>query len=156
MKFNILKDVGGEDLFGKMLRVIILEKKLKQKQLAIMIGKCEQQIQRYESLDDSPNKQMPPLNVFKDLCIALQVSPERLLGLEFVVSDKPLKSGIGIIYEWKLVKDKLYWTCPECNRKNIIYNDFSKNKKILKEQEFLCEYDDCGKFFNKLSEIKNG
>lgn len=150
MKFNIMKDIGNKNTFSKMLRAIRLERKLTQKQLAVMIGKCEQQIQRYESLENNQNKQMPPLSVFKDLCIALQVSPERLLGLKFIESDKPLKSGI--IYEWTLVKDKLMWKCPGCNRNNITYNDFSKNKKLLKEQQFLCEYDDCGKFYNKLSD----
>lgn len=151
MTFNILKDFGDENTFSKMLRKIRLERKLTKKQLAVMIGKQEQQIQRYETLKNTTNKQLPPLDVFKKLCIALQVLPGELLGLKFIESNKPLNSGI--IYEWKVKKDAVYWICPECNRKNITYNDFSRHKKLLKHQQFLCEYDDCGKFFDKLDGI---
>lgn len=147
MKFIILKYIGGKNYFSKTLRKIRIKRKMTKKHLAELIGKHEQQIQRYESCDY--NQQYPPLDVLVKLCIALQISPNKLLGVKYVNSDEPPETGV--IYEWELKGDAVYWKCPYCKGQNITYNNFTKNSKLIYSQNFLCEYDECGKFFDKLN-----
>lgn len=150
MKFNILKDVD-ENSFHKNLKKIRQEKRMTKKQLGQAIGKNEQQIQRYECDMYSKYKQFPTLEVFKKICLVLQTSPEVMLGLKFEISDKPYY--VGVIYEWKKTKDGIKWVCPNCSRENITYINFNKNKNDLLTQEYMCEYDDCGLYFNRLESV---
>lgn len=128
-----------------------MENGMSRKQLGYKINRTEQQIQRYETVDKYGDKQYPPLNIFKQLCLSLQVSADEMLGLKWVVNDNRYD---GYILKWKLDSDSLYWTCPKCNRKNITYGDFEKHKKLLLNWEFVCEYDDCNSVFYKLLEFE--
>ena len=136
-------------IFSKLLRKIRLEKKLTTKELGLKIKRSGQQIQRYETPPDKPEHQSPPMIVFKELCLALQVDANEFLGLAWEQSSEPFDKRT--VYEWKLSGDKLYWTCPVCRRKNLLYNDFVKKPTLLKKQELQCEYEDCGVYFEKLN-----
>jgi len=152
MKFTVLKEVG-ENNFPKMLRKLRLEKGWSKSKLGKKIGRTSQQIQRYEVLDEiknSDSKQRPTMDMLKKICLLFQISADDLLGLEWVETNTPPE--YGVIYEWKLERNALYWICPNCNRKNITYNDFVKDSKLIAKQQFICEFDDCSNFYEHLKD----
>lgn len=122
---------------------------LSRKQLGIKVGKTEQQIQRYETVSGTGVHQLPPISVLKNMCVALQVDANMLLGLVWNQSDKPFNHNV--VYEWKLKGDKLFWICPLCRKENVTYNNFIKKPSLIKRQSVQCEYYDCGAYFEKLN-----
>lgn len=147
-KYKRLVPVDGHD-FRAILKKIRLDKKLTTPQLGLKINRRGQQIQRYETPPSvGVESQIPPATVLRDLCLALQVDANVLLGLVWEQSDERFENNV--IYEWKLKGDKLFWWCPICRRENVTYNDYSKKPSLLKTQSVQCEYDDCGSYFEKL------
>ncbi len=136
--------------FRAMLKKVRLERKFSTLQLGEKINRNGQQIQRYETYPGTKTteSQYPPLIVIRDLCLALQIDANQLLGLVWEQSDE--RYEIDVVYEWTLKGDKLFWWCPVCRRENVTYNDFSKKPSLLKIQSVQCEYDDCGSYFEKL------
>lgn len=147
-KFKKL-EIVNEHSFPIILKKIRHQMNLSRKQLGIKVGKTEQQIQRYETVKGAGVYQFPPLNVLKNICVALQVDANMLLGLVWNQSDKPFNHSI--VYEWNLKGDSIHWICPICRKENITYNDFRKKPSLIKTQSLQCEYDDCGVYFEKLN-----
>lgn len=147
-KFKKL-EVIDEFVFPIMLKKIRLQMKMTKKQLGIKVGRTEQQIQRYETIDGIGRHQLPPLFVFRNICVALQVDANMLLGTFWKHSDKPFNHNV--VYEWNLKGDTLHWICPMCRKENITYNDFRKKPSLINKQSVQCEYDECGAYFEKLN-----
>ena len=145
-----------EYLFPKLLKKFRLDRGLSRTQLGNMVGKEHYQIQRYESTEN--DNQVPPLETFANICVALQVDPKDLIGLVWVEGmDKPQP---GVIYDSKLEVDvdlitsefrKFYWRCPHCGVTNIEYDAYDAKRKKMIKDEFMCEH--CSrlyaKFYNK-------
>lgn len=146
--------------FSHMLKKIRLKKGLSRSQLGKLIGKEHYQIQRYEQPDGSPTKQIPPLPVFADLCVALQIDPIKLLGMKWVDAIK--KPEPGVIYDWAIDKhedlvnpefNKMSWICPKCMKINYEYDAYSRKKKKFIRNEFMCEH--CNTIYNVLMEAED-
>jgi transcriptional regulator with XRE-family HTH domain len=139
---------GGEHAFQKRLRQIRTQRGLTTKKLGELIGRTDIQIQRYERIQMFSSQQ-PSLDAIRELCIALQCSPEWLLGIKVInCLDDPED---GVIYQYSVETrgvnnvPTLVWTCPNCNMCNIHYD--------YKTGEFIgvsCEYDKCNKVFHTL------
>ena len=99
-------------------------------------------------MNSGGDQQSPPLDVFKKICLVLQVDANKLLGLKWVQDD----TIELVITDWTLKNDiSLHWICPKCNRENITYNnDYKKNKELIFKQGYECEYNDCLNFFDRL------
>lgn len=89
--------------------------------LALELGIGSAQITRYET-----GSQMPSLETFVKFCIKFQIDPTEALGLIWKDSKD---SRDGIVTKWRVRDDlklgglRLYWTCDDCNHKNIEYLD---------------------------------
>lgn len=161
----------GDNIFCVRLKEARLLSGLTRRELGRKIGKTDQQIQRYESLNVK-EKQYPTLQGFKNLCIELQVIPSWLLGIVWNNCEKNPESGI--IYTWKIVYDytAIHWICPKCKRKNVTYGEWGEMKRVkqlnaptiydlvlniekLKCENYICEYDDCGEYYERLYEIED-
>ena len=136
--------------FPEIFKKLRQEKLLSRKQIAEKIGKTIQQVQRYETNFYDADHQNPPLDVFKKLCLILQVDANTLLGLKWINEDVP--ADVGVIFDWELKNEiALHWVCPMCHTENITYNDgYKKNKELIYKHHFQCEYSDCGAFFDTL------
>ncbi len=87
-----------EYLFPKLLKKFRLDRGLSRTQLGNMIGKEHYQVQRYESM--ASDNQVPPLEIFANICVALQVDPKDLIGLVWV--EGMCEPQPGVIYDSKL------------------------------------------------------
>jgi hypothetical protein len=153
-----------EDFFPKRLKEAIELSGLGTTELAGKIGRQRQQINRYITY------QVPPLRIFRKLCIELQVDPKVLLGLDWEGCDKYPENGV--IYIWSINSnfDAIRWICPACVRKNIEYGNWgfllpagvegldgyiAADVKKISEHKFFCEYEDCDEFYWKLYELED-
>jgi transcriptional regulator with XRE-family HTH domain len=137
--------------FANKLRKIRISRNILVSELAETINKSTLQINRYEGMIKG-DVQEPPLSVLADICVALQVDANTLLGLKWVESKEP--PNRNTIYNWEMKKDKIYWICPNCGGENITYGDFTKDRFDLENITFTCEYDNCGSYFDKLHKME--
>ncbi len=149
--------------FYSVMKLKRIERGMSMSDLGIEIGKSSMQIQRYESSDEKW-RQYPTLEVFRRICLALQVDANEFLGLNKTFSDKGKRKVVGdTIYEWfirgfaleEIIKKHLMsnkaviWICPACSKENISYINF-KDKADILNMKFQCEHDECGNCFEKL------
>jgi len=125
--------------FNEKLRQVRNEKNFSKVGLARAIGREWLQIKRYEE-----NEQFPPLDVFKRLCLVLQVDPSWFLGLEW-----KSKAVEGTIFKWYLSNHNtvLHWCCDSCKANNVEYVEMDK-KEDLENMEYMCE--GCEVVYNEL------
>ena len=156
--------IVDENAFPNRLRESIVLSGMEKMELAEKIDRQSGQIHRYLTY------QIPPLKIFRQLCVELQVDPKVLLGLSWENCDD--NPEIGVIYVWNINSDfnTIRWVCPKCKRKNVTYGEWMvysvkeipmldnyaevSIKKII-EQEFVCEYDDCSECYGRLYELED-
>jgi len=119
--------------FNEKLRQVRIEKNFSKVGLARAIGREWLQIKRYEE-----NEQFPPLDIFKRLCLVLQVDPSWFLGLEW-------KSKVveGTIFKWYLSNHNsvLHWCCANCKANNVEYVEVDTKEDF--HMEYMCEGCEC-------------
>lgn len=142
----------NEKLFSRTLKKKRQERGMSMKQLANKLDLNKQQVARYEGIGGQ--YQYPKLNTFVKICEVLQIMPEELLHVERLeVKDHP---EADVVYNWDMMKDRVYWDCPLCEGKNISYGDFSNKKlavQLYRSLSFLCEH--CESYFGNLYNFEN-
>jgi transcriptional regulator with XRE-family HTH domain len=144
-KIYRLKVSWDADYFADMLTKYRKMRNLSLDQLAVLLGKNKQQVFRYERKNGDYDKQLPPLEVFSELCYIMQIDPKVFLHMEWVnVDDFPED---GIIYRYNICNHdkKLYWLCPKCNRLNLEVDVIFKGKSIF---ELYCS--ECNEMYSNL------
>jgi DNA-binding XRE family transcriptional regulator len=117
--------------------------------LAKKLDRTPTQIYRYE-MKCALKAQMPTLEVFRNLCVVLQVDPKELLGLAWKCGET--------IKDYRIERpdsngDKIFhWKCPNCSLRNIAFGEeiFGSRGKLLRNIELQC--DDCGFIFTRIYE----
>jgi transcriptional regulator with XRE-family HTH domain len=152
--FKLVWKVDNKYSLPAILKEKRLALKLSRSKLGRMVGKKPAQIQRYES--KLSNQQIPPLQVFTRLCVALQIEPNDLLGLHWTYIDYIPEPGV--IYDWSVDEvqsiaekefKRMVWHCPKCNQKNYEYDAWSERHLKFVRKEFMCEF--CSSLFTKLN-----
>ncbi|MCK5506178.1 MAG: helix-turn-helix transcriptional regulator [Thermodesulfovibrionia bacterium] len=143
----LLDDVNP---FPVKLKEIRIKRGLQPAELARRIHKANTQIYRYEMDWNENERQQPSLDVFRKICVELQIDPKELLGLKWRCGEtikeyhikKPDVNG-DLVFHWK---------CPNCSIKNVAFGEevFNKNKRLMDIFELQC--DGCSFIFKKVYE----
>jgi transcriptional regulator with XRE-family HTH domain len=147
-KFNPTK-------FAKLLKSKREEFGYSMSTVAMMIGKNKQQIQRYESSDNYPLKNFPPLDIFVELCIIYNINPNELLNVN-ISEEEIIKYKERLIEDYEIKKDRMYWDCHAdgcIRKKNVDYDEYNKmSTNTILNKKFECEH--CGMFYNGINPDK--
>ena len=141
--------VDSENPFPIKLKEVRTRRNMLRPNLAGKLDRTATQIYRYE-MKCGKKAQMPTLDVFRLLCVALQVDPKELLGLAWSCGET--------IKDYHTEKadangDKIFhWKCPNCSMKNIAFGEeiFNRKGELLKDFKLQC--DDCGFIFTRIFE----